>query len=139
MRVGILGAGQLARMMILDSKNLGLDFSLYCSAVTNTTKDLAQHKVAPLSDLKALKEFCDSVDVITFETENIPTEAIEFVVQHKEVFPPKETLLTAQDRLLEKTMCHNLDLPTNRFAKIDSYADLLEVSKDFTQGMVLKS
>lgn len=139
MKVGILGAGQLARMMILGSKNLGLDFALFCQSITATTKDLAEHHVAEFNDQEALKKFCDTVDVITFETENIPTETIDFLKKEKPFFPPKEALLTAQDRLFEKKMCQKLDIPTNQFRAIDSYEDLLAVAKDFAGPLVLKS
>ena len=126
-------------MMILESKNLGLNFNLFCQGVTATTNDLAEHHVAEFNDKEALKKFCNKVDVITFETENIPTETIDFIKKEKLVFPPKEALLTAQDRLFEKEMCLNLDIPTNQFIAIDSYEDLIAVAKDFSGSLVLKS
>ena len=139
MKVGILGAGQLARMMILNSKALGLDFVLFCEKVTETTKNLAEHVIASFDDKEALEKFCYQVDIVTFESENIPEEAVDFILERKTLFPPKEALLVAQDRLLEKRMAQKLGVPTNNFKAIDSYEGLKKASDEISFPLVLKA
>lgn len=139
LRVGILGAGQLARMMILNTKYLGIQFLLFCDKVTQTTKNLAHHIEASLDDKEALKRFCEQVDVVTFESENYEEELVEFVENLKPLYPPKKALLLAQDRLKEKILVKELKIPTNKFIKIESYADLLEASQKLGFPLILKA
>jgi 5-(carboxyamino)imidazole ribonucleotide synthase len=139
LRVGILGAGQLARMMILNTRHLGVQFVLFCEKKTQTTKNLADHFEASLEDKEALKKFCAEVDVVTFESENYEEELVEFVENLKPLYPPKKALLVAQDRLKEKTLAKELKIPTNEFIKIESYADLLDASQKLGFPLILKA
>jgi 5-(carboxyamino)imidazole ribonucleotide synthase len=138
-KVGILGAGQLARMMILNSKHLGLDFVLFCAEITPVTANLAEHVVASFADYVALEKFCHAVDVVTFESENIESATLDFVLRHKNIYPPKEILLTAQDRLLEKQLFNSLNIATNNYMPIESYSDAVTAAEKFGLPLILKS
>ena len=139
LKVGILGAGQLARMMILNTRHLGIEFVLFCDKVTQTTKNLAHHIESSFDDKEALKKFCAEVDVVTFESENYEEELVAFVENLKPLFPPKKALLAAQDRLKEKTLAKELNIPINEFRKVDGFADLLLASEELGLPLILKA
>ena len=110
--VGILGGGQLARMLALSGAPLGLRF-----LVMDTVADACAGQFAPLlvgdyRDESALAEFASKVDVATFDFENVPAESAEWLAQRVPVFPNPHALATAQDRLSEKTRFNALGIPT---------------------------
>ncbi|QSX78310.1 5-(carboxyamino)imidazole ribonucleotide synthase [Agrilutibacter solisilvae] len=122
--VGILGGGQLARMMALAGAPLGLRF-----LVMDTVADACAGQFAPLivgdwRDERALSEFASRVDVATFDFENVPAESAQWLAQRIPVFPSPRALAVAQDRLAEKTLFRELDIPVPEFADITSRADL---------------
>ena len=122
--VGILGGGQLARMLALSGAPLGLRF-----LVLDTTADACAAQVAPslqadYRDLGALAEFARRVDVATFDFENVPAESAQWLAQRIPVFPSPRALAVAQDRLAEKTLFRELDIGVPDFADIASRADL---------------
>ena len=139
MKVGILGAGQLARMMILNSKYLGIDFVLFCPAITATTANLAEHIIAEETDKVALERFCEMVDVVTFESENIATETLDFIIKRKQVYPPKAALKTTQDRLYEKKLFNELEINTNSYMAIENYQDLKSAADKFGLPLIVKA
>jgi len=118
--VGILGGGQLARMMALSGAPLGLRF-----LVMDTVSDACAGQFAPLlvgdwRDEKALGEFASKVDVATFDFENVPAESAQWLTEHVSVFPNPRALAVAQDRLAEKTLFRELGIPVPDFADITS-------------------
>ncbi|MFC5577503.1 5-(carboxyamino)imidazole ribonucleotide synthase [Lysobacter niabensis] len=122
--VGILGGGQLARMMALSGAPLGLRF-----LVMDTVADACAGQFAPLivgdwRDEGALAEFASKVDVATFDFENVPAESAQWLSQRVPVFPSPGALAVAQDRLAEKTLFRELGIPVPDFADITSRADL---------------
>ncbi|QIK80227.1 5-(carboxyamino)imidazole ribonucleotide synthase [Lysobacter sp. HDW10] len=122
--VGILGGGQLARMMALAGAPLGLRF-----LVLDSVEDACAGQFAPLllgdyRDENALAQFSSEVDVATFDFENVPAESAEWLTQFVPVFPNPRALATAQDRLAEKTLFQQLGIPVPAFADITSRADL---------------
>ncbi|HSR65441.1 MAG TPA: 5-(carboxyamino)imidazole ribonucleotide synthase [Xanthomonadaceae bacterium] len=123
-RVGILGGGQLARMLALSGAPLGLRF-----LVMDTVADACAGQFAPLivgdwRDERALAEFASKVDVATFDFENVPAESAQWLTERVPVFPNPRALATAQDRLAEKTLFRELGIPVPEFAAIASRADL---------------
>ena len=97
--VGILGGGQLARMMALSAAPLGLRF-----LVMDTVADACAGQFAPLivgdwRDEAALSEFASRVDVVTFDFENVPAESAQWLAERVPVFPSPRALAVAQDRL----------------------------------------
>jgi 5-(carboxyamino)imidazole ribonucleotide synthase len=122
--VGILGGGQLARMMALSGAPLGLRF-----LVMDTVADACAGQFAPLivgdwRDEGALAEFASKIDVATFDFENVPAESAQWLSQRVPVFPNPRALAIAQDRLAEKTLFRDLGIPVPDFADITSRADL---------------
>jgi 5-(carboxyamino)imidazole ribonucleotide synthase len=122
--VGILGGGQLARMMALSGAPLGLRF-----LVMDTVADACAGQFAPLivgdwRDERALSEFASKVDVATFDFENVPAESAHWLTEHVTVFPNPRALALAQDRLAEKTLFRDLGIPVPDFAAIASREDL---------------
>lgn len=122
--IGVLGAGQLARMLALAGAPLGVRFR-----VLDQNPDACAGQVAPLvvadyADEAALLAFADSVDVVTFDFENVPARAAEAVAARAPVFPNPRALAVAQDRLEEKTLFNDLGLATPDFAAVGSRADL---------------
>jgi 5-(carboxyamino)imidazole ribonucleotide synthase len=123
-KVGILGGGQLARMMALSGAPLGLRF-----LVMDTVADACAGQFAPLivgdwRDEGALAEFASKVDVTTFDFENVPAESAQWLSQRVPVFPSPRALAIAQDRLAEKTLFRELGIPVPDFADITSRTDL---------------
>ncbi|MBY4598420.1 5-(carboxyamino)imidazole ribonucleotide synthase [bacterium BD-1] len=118
--VGILGGGQLARMMALSGAPLGLRF-----LVLDSTADACAAQFAPLlqadyRDEAGLAEFARRVDVATFDFENVPAESARWLAERVPVFPNPRALAVAQDRLAEKTLFQELGIPVPEFAAIDS-------------------
>ena len=122
--VGILGGGQLARMMALAGAPLGLRF-----LVLDTVADACAGQFAPLlvgdyRDEAALAEFAAQVDVATFDFENVPAESAEWLAARVPVFPSPRALAVAQDRLAEKTLFRELGIPVPEFAAVSDRAGL---------------
>jgi 5-(carboxyamino)imidazole ribonucleotide synthase len=139
MKIGILGAGQLARMLTLAAYPLG--FRTLCMDPTEDacSSQITGVIVADYSDEKALKKFLDQVDCVTYETENIPLACAEFIAKHRPLFPSAKALKIAQDRLFEKRLFQTLDIPVPDFFQIDSLADLQEAVQKIGLPAVLKT
>ncbi|GAB2660848.1 5-(carboxyamino)imidazole ribonucleotide synthase [Arenimonas aestuarii] len=122
--VGILGGGQLARMMALAGAPLGLRF-----LVLDATPDACAGQFAPMleadyRDQAGLAEFAERVDVATFDFENVPAESARWLADRVPVFPNPRALAVAQDRLAEKTLFRELGIPVPEFATVDSRDEL---------------
>lgn len=122
--VGILGGGQLARMLALSGAPLGLRFR-----VLDTVADACAGQFAPLivgdyRDETALAEFARQVDVATFDFENVPAESAQWLSERIPVFPNPRALAVAQDRLAEKTLFRELGIPVPAFADVPDRAAL---------------
>ncbi|MCC4594739.1 5-(carboxyamino)imidazole ribonucleotide synthase [Xanthomonas campestris pv. phormiicola] len=122
--VGILGGGQLARMMAVAGAPLGLRF-----VMLDTVADACAGQVAPLQvgdyrDEAALAAFAARVDVATFDFENVPAASAEWLAGQVPVFPNPHALAVAQDRLAEKTLFRELGIPVPDFAAIGSREEL---------------
>lgn len=137
--VGILGGGQLARMMALSGAPLGLRF-----LVMDTVADACAGQFAPLlvgdyRDESALAEFAGKVDVATFDFENVPAESAEWLSARVPVFPNPRALAVAQDRLAEKTLFRELDIPVPEFAAVASRQDLDRALAEVGGPCILKT
>lgn len=122
--VGILGGGQLARMMALTGAPLGLRFLVMDNVADACAGQFAPMVVGDYRDESALAEFASRVDVATFDFENVPAESAQWLAQRVPVFPNPRALATAQDRLAEKTRFVELGIPVPPFAPVDTLADL---------------
>ena len=121
---GILGGGQLARMLALAGAPLGLRF-----LVMDTVADACAGQFAPMivgdwRDEQALAEFASKIDVATFDFENVPAESAQWLAERVPVFPSPRALAMAQDRLAEKTLFRELDIPVPPFAAVDTRESL---------------
>ena len=116
--VGILGGGQLARMLALAGAPLGLRF-----LVLDTTADACAAQFAPLlqadyRDGEALAEFASRIDVATFDFENVPAESAQWLADRVPVFPNPRALGVAQDRLAEKTLFREVGIAVPDFEAV---------------------
>lgn len=123
--IGILGGGQLGRMLSVAASRLSLRCHIYDPDPNPPAADVA-HAVttAPYTDTAALTAFAASVDVITYEFENIPTAALDLLERLKPIRPSRTALATSQDRLTEKAFLQSLGLQTAPFAAVTTQSDL---------------
>lgn len=123
--IGILGGGQLGRMLSVAASRLGLKTHIYEPGASPPAGEVA-HRVTTASydDVAALTAFGQSVDVITYEFENIPTSALDLLETLAPIHPGRQALATSQDRLTEKTFLQGLGLQTAPFADVPDMAAL---------------
>ncbi|MEA9885676.1 5-(carboxyamino)imidazole ribonucleotide synthase [Xanthomonas campestris pv. raphani] len=122
--VGILGGGQLARMLVLAGAPLGLRFAVFDPAADACAGQVAPLQVGAFDDAAALAGFAAQVDVLTFDFENVPAASAQQLATQVPVFPNPAALAIAQDRLSEKTLFRELGIPVPEFAAIDDRAGL---------------
>ena len=118
--VGILGGGQLARMLALSGAPLGLRFLVLDTVADACAGQFAPMVVGDYTDEAALAEFASNVDVATFDFENVPAASARWLAERVPVFPSPRALAIAQDRLAEKTLFRELGIPVPGFADIAS-------------------
>ncbi|MEQ1513979.1 MAG: 5-(carboxyamino)imidazole ribonucleotide synthase [Lysobacteraceae bacterium] len=122
--VGILGGGQLARMLALSGAPLGLRFRVLDTAADACAGQFVPLIVGDYRDEAALAEFASQVDVATFDFENVPAESAQWLSERVPVFPNPRALSIAQDRLAEKTLFRELGIPVPDFADVADRAAL---------------
>ena len=123
--IGILGGGQLGRMLAVAASRLGLRTHIYEPGADCPAADVAHRcTTAAYDDHAALAAFAASVDVITYEFENIPTTTLDLLEALRPIRPGRLALATSQDRLVEKQFLQGLGLAVAPFAAVDSLADL---------------
>ncbi len=123
--VGILGGGQLGRMIALAAARLGLRVHVFCPDPASPAFDVAAaHTVAAYDDEAALAAFAAVVDVVTYEFENVPAATAALLAAHRPLFPDARALATAQDRIAEKTFLREAGVAVADFAAVDGEADI---------------
>ena len=123
--IGILGGGQLGRMLAVAAARLGFRTHIFEPGATPPAGDVAHAlTTAGYDDVDALTAFAKSVDIVTFEFENIPTDALDVIENITPIRPNREALRTSQDRLVEKQFLEGLGLTVAPFADIANAADL---------------
>jgi 5-(carboxyamino)imidazole ribonucleotide synthase len=123
--IGILGGGQLARMLALAAAPLGLKCHIFAPEIDSPAFQVsASHMVAQYTDESALLEFAAEVDVVTYEFENVPVAAVEFLEKLKPVRPGSKALAVAQDRLKEKWLARDMGAMTADFTSVGSLEEL---------------
>lgn len=138
--IGIIGGGQLGKMAAMAASELGYKVHIYndekdCPAAHSSFKVTA----AAYDDKVALEKFAKSVDVITFEFENIPYESVKFLTKYTKVNPNAEFLHMTQNRLREKRFLNTIGVKTAAFEEITSGAKLEEAYKKIGPKCVLKT
>jgi 5-(carboxyamino)imidazole ribonucleotide synthase len=124
MTIGVLGAGQLGRMLALAGYPLGLDFLFLDKGPGTPAHQVAPSLFGDFTDQALLEELASRCEVVTFDWENVPAAALDVLESRVAIAPPRAALATAQDRLLEKQLFAALRIPTNASAAVDSLADL---------------
>jgi 5-(carboxyamino)imidazole ribonucleotide synthase len=123
--IGILGGGQLGRMLSVAASRLGLKSHIFEPGACPPAGQVADKvTTADYSDLDALRKFAHSVDVITFEFENIPTTALDTIEAICTVLPNRRALATSQDRFTEKDFLTSLGLKCAPYANVETASDL---------------
>ena len=122
--IGVLGAGQLGRMLALAGYPLGLRFRFFDAAHEAPVRDLAEFIRADFTDLAALDRFAAGLHVATYEFENVPVDAVEHLARRLPVYPPPTALRVSQDRLAEKTFFRRLGIATAPFVAVTDREEL---------------
>lgn len=123
--IGILGGGQLGRMLAVAASRLGLRCHVYEPGANPPAGDVAHRlTTASYDDAAALRAFAESVDVVTYEFENIPTSALDLIEALRPIRPGRQALAVSQDRIAEKTFLNSLGLATAPWAAVDDAATL---------------
>ncbi len=138
--IGILGGGQLGRMLSVAASRLGFKTCIFEPGGDCPASHVANyHFQAAYDDAAALEKFAKSVDVITYEFENIPTSALDILEGFCQIHPNRETLRVSQDRLTEKEFLNNLGLKTAPYQAVDTLADLQDAATRIGMPAILKT
>jgi 5-(carboxyamino)imidazole ribonucleotide synthase len=138
-KIGVLGAGQLGRMLALAGYPLDFDFFFVDPAVEACAGPLGTHLCAAYDDEKALEQLCNECDVVTYEFENVPTAAAEFVSRRRPLHPGPQALTVGQDRLSEKTLFVELGIAVPPFRPVTTREELAAAVRDLGLPAMLKT
>ncbi len=138
-RVGVLGGGQLARMLALAGYPLGLEFVFLCPVRDACAAPLGEHLCADFEDEAALRHLAAKVDRVTYEFESVPAGAVAYLDDKVPVYPPPQALATARDRLHEKSLFNELGIETAPFMAVDGLADLQRAVAKIGLPAILKT
>ncbi|PTE13717.1 5-(carboxyamino)imidazole ribonucleotide synthase [Pseudogemmobacter blasticus] len=122
--IGILGGGQLGRMLSVAASRLGYRCHIFEPGAAPAGDVAFRVTTAPYSDTAALRAFAETVDVITYEFENVPTSALDLLESLRPIRPNRRALAVSQDRISEKTFLGDLGLQTAPWAAVNSESDL---------------
>src|SRR5436190_13197531 len=125
-KIGVMGGGQLGRMFAIAARRMGYRVHIFTPDHDSPASELADHTTeADFRNEDAVRAFARSVDLLTFEFENIPAETIEWCASHCEVRPSGAIIETAQHRLREKLFLSQHGVPVPPFRAIGSSAELV--------------
>ena len=130
MRVGILGGGQLAMMMVQQSENTNFDFLILDPTESPPASKYAKCIKAEYDDIESLNYIADECDVVTIDFENVPADTLRFLEQRIIVAPNSSAVEICQDRLKEKELFINCGIPVTKFAPVYD-DDSLKASIDY--------
>jgi 5-(carboxyamino)imidazole ribonucleotide synthase len=139
MRVGILGGGQLGRMLALAGHPLGISCTVLDPAAESSAAQVCPHVRGEFDDFRALYELARASDAVTFEFENVPVESARWLAERVSVFPPPRALEVSQERLAEKEFFRSLGIPTPPFAAVDSRDQFDAAVREIGLPAVLKT
>lgn len=138
--IGILGGGQLGRMLSLAASRLGMRTHIFCPDAASPAFEVTPHKtVAAYDDETALAAFADAVDVITYEFENVPAATAAFLAARKPLRPGANALAVAQDRLAEKSFLQSKNIPVAPYRAVHNPAELEQAAAELGLPAVLKT
>ena len=139
MKLGIIGGGQLGRMLALAAHPLGIHTRVLEPAERAAAAPVAGHVLGPYDDASALDRFADGLDVVTYEFENVPVASAEHLARHVPVRPGAAALSASQDRVAEKTTFQDRVIPTTPFHVIDREEDVAAAAERLGTPLVLKT
>ena len=138
--IGILGGGQLGQMLSMAASRLGFKTHIFEPSENPPASNVASKFTrAEYDDYDALKQFASSVDVVTYEFENIPTAALDIIETQSEIFPNREALKISQDRLIEKEFINKLGFKTASFCEVNSIEELIHAINQIGAPSILKT
>ncbi len=138
--IGVFGSGQLGRMFAIEARKIGYRVHTFSPLTDTPTGQVADIETcAGYDDLDAVKKFAQSVDVVTFEFENVLSETVETAAQFVDVHPKGEILHTTQNRLREKTFLSSNGFPVTPFRQIKDVKELYQAADNFSFPCVLKT
>lgn len=139
MMIGILGGGQLGRMIAVAGLPMGLRFRVLDPGNSPPAAIAAEHILGEYEDHAALADFVAGLDVVTYEFENVPVSTGRWLADRVPVYPPPLALEKAQDRLNEKTFFRQLGIPTPQFLAVDLESDLQAAIAKYGFPAILKT
>ncbi len=139
MHIGIIGGGQLGQMLGFAARDLGMRCTFIDPSPNPPAAVCGQVIHAPFDDHDALSTLATDCDVVTYEFENVPVEALESISDRVPIYPPPDSLRLAQDRLTEKQLFDRLDIPLPAYRPVDSINDLENAAKAMGLPLVLKT
>ncbi|MGR3500773.1 5-(carboxyamino)imidazole ribonucleotide synthase [Pseudaestuariivita sp.] len=138
--IGILGGGQLGRMLSVAASRLGYKTCIYEPGGDCPASHVANfHFKAGYDDTEKLEQFAKAVDVVTYEFENIPTDALDVIEALVPIRPGREALRVSQDRLTEKNFLQGLGLKTAPYADVPDEASLTKALEEIGAPAILKT
>ncbi|WP_010137978.1 5-(carboxyamino)imidazole ribonucleotide synthase [Oceanicola sp. S124] len=138
--IGILGGGQLGRMLAVAASRLGLKTHIFEPSANPPAAQVCDAlTTASYEDEAALRAFAEAVDVVTYEFENIPTSALDVIEAIRPIRPGREALRVSQDRLTEKDYLSDLGLTTAPYADITDFPSLGRALAEFGTPAILKT
>ncbi|TVQ33691.1 MAG: 5-(carboxyamino)imidazole ribonucleotide synthase [Phycisphaeraceae bacterium] len=137
--VGVLGAGQLGRMLAIAGRKLDLQFRFLDASPDAPAAEFGEMVVGAFDDPQALDRFSDGVDVVTYEFENVPVASARRLAEMVRVLPPPASLAAAQDRLEEKRLFTSLGVPTAPFEAVYDEVSLRSAAERVGLPAVLKT
>jgi len=139
MKIGILGGGQLAKMLALAGYPLGLQFIILDPSADACGVGLGEHLLGAYDDPHLLADLAQKADIVTYEFENVPADVAAFLASHTHVYPAPNALAIAQDRLREKNFFLQRGIPTSEFSSVDSLEALQQTMQTVAYPAILKS
>ncbi|MCP5180606.1 MAG: 5-(carboxyamino)imidazole ribonucleotide synthase [Pseudomonadales bacterium] len=139
MRIGIVGGGQLARMLALAGIPLGMRFTFLDPAADAGAAALGRHIVGAYDDPAALDALADASDVVTYEFENVPADGMQRLLDRVPVYPHPRALAASRDRASEKQLFRDLAIPVPPYVLVDAETDLRRAVAELGLPAVLKT
>lgn len=138
--IGILGGGQLGQMLSMAASRLGFKTHIFEPSENPPASNVSSKFTrAEYDDYNALEKFASSVDIVTYEFENIPTAALDIIETQSEIFPNREALKISQDRLIEKEFINKLGFKTASFYEVNSLEELIHAMNQIGTPSILKT
>lgn len=138
-RIGIIGAGQLGQMLGFAGRSLGLSFIFLDPAPNPPAAAAGRIISSPFDDKTGLLELAAAADIVTYEFENVPVTSVATLAEQVPVYPPPAALQHAQDRLAEKQLFTELEIPIPAYRAVDTEQDLHEALREIGTPLVLKT